>query len=92
MDETRKKYVLAGVLVGAVTVGLVVLSRRTPREEWVPTLRRIAGDALEVVKTRYGNTTPVALAEKTLETFDESGRETALSRAFAEAVEASKKK
>ena len=46
MDETRKRYVIAGVLVGTVTVGLVVLARKTPRDQWGETLRRVATDAL----------------------------------------------
>ena len=87
MDETRKRYIIAGVLVGAVTVGLVVLARKTPRDQWGDTLRRVAGDALAFAKERYGANEPIRLVEKTLEKFDETGRETALSRAFHEAVE-----
>lgn len=87
MDETRKRYVTAGILLGALTVGLVVLAKKTPRDQWADTLRRIATDALAVVKSRYGSSEPFILVEKTLERFEETGRETALSRAFHEAVE-----
>ncbi len=87
MDETRKRYIYAGILVGAVTVGLVVLARKTPRDQWGDTLRRVAGDALDFVKERYGANEPIRLVEKTLEKYDEKGQETALTRAFHEAVE-----
>ena len=88
MDETRNRYILSGVLVGAVTVGLIVLARKTPPDQWASTLRRVAGDALHVVKERYGpENQVVGIAEKALDQFDESGEETALSRAFQEAVE-----
>ena len=87
MDETRKRYIIAGILIGTVTVGLVVLARKTPREKWAETLRRIAGDAIDFVKEHYGASEPVKLVEKTLEKYDETGRETAVSRAFQEAVE-----
>lgn len=89
MDETRKRYVVAGVLIGAVSVGLVVLARRTPREQWGPTLQRVAKDALALVRIRYGESEPLALVEQTLEKFAEGNEETALSRAFHEAVEKS---
>ena len=87
MDETRKRYMVAGILVGTVAVGLVVLARKTPPDQWAETLRRIAGDAVAFVKEHYGANEPVKLVEKTLEKYDESGRETALTRAFHEAVE-----
>ncbi len=89
MDETRKRYVVAGVLIGAVSVGLVVLARKTPREEWGPTLQRVVKDALAVVRIRYGESEPLALVEQTLEKFEEAGEETVLSRAFHESVEKS---
>ena len=89
MDETRKRYVVAGVLIGAVSVGLVVLARKTPREQWGPTLQRVAKDALALVRIRYGESEPLALVEQTLEKFEEAGEETALSRAFHETVEKS---
>lgn len=87
MDETRKRYVYAGIILGAVTVGLTVLARKTPPDQWADTLRRIATDALGVIKSRYGSSETLNLVEKTLEKFEETGRETALSRAFHEAVE-----
>lgn len=86
MDDSRKRHVVAGVLVGAVAVGLTVLARKTPRDQWGETLGRVAKDALGFIKSRYGNSDPIALVEKTLEKFEEKGEETALSRAFAEAV------
>jgi hypothetical protein len=89
MDETRKRYVLAGVLIGAVSIGLVVLARKTPREQWGATLQRVAKDALAVVRIRYGDSEPLVLVEQTLEKFEENGQETAVSRAFHEAVEKS---
>jgi hypothetical protein len=87
MDESRKRTVYAGILLGAVSVGLVVLARKTPRDQWGETLRRIATDAVGYVKSRYGDSEPLAIVEKTLEKYEEQGRETALSRAFHEAVE-----
>jgi len=43
MDDKRKRYLIAGVTIGAVTVGLIVLSRRVPRDQWGETLGRISG-------------------------------------------------
>jgi hypothetical protein len=73
MDDKRKRYVVAGVIVGAVGVGLAVLSRNTPREQWGPTLLRIAKDGLKVVKSRYGNSEMLGIVEKTLDRLQESG-------------------
>lgn len=89
MDETRKRYLLAGVLVGTVTVGLVVLARKTPPDLWPSTLRRVAGDVLDLIQSRYGggDSPTVEIAENALEQIEESSDETALSRAFHEAVE-----
>jgi len=67
MDETRKRYLIAGVVVGAVSVGLIVLSRRVPREKWGETLGRIAKDAIGLVKARYGNNEAVRMAENALD-------------------------
>jgi hypothetical protein len=67
MDEKRKRYVVAGVIVGTVTVGLVVLSRRTPRDKWGSTLLRVAKDGLSVIKSRYGDNEIVGLVEKSLD-------------------------
>jgi hypothetical protein len=53
MDDKRKRYLVAGIVVGAVSVGLVVLARRTPREQWGPTLLRIARDGLQFARGRY---------------------------------------
>ena len=86
MDETKNRYITAGIVVGAVTVGLVVLARKTPPDQWGETLRRIASDALDLVRARYGASEPVAVVEKTLEKFHETGRETTLSQAFEEAL------
>lgn len=86
-DDTRKRTVYAGVIVGAVAVGLTVLLRRTPRDQWGQTLSRVAKDALSLVKERYGHSEPLALVEQTLDKFHETGRETAMTHAFEEAVE-----
>ena len=67
IDETRKKYILAGVAVGAVTVGLIVLARRVPRDQWGDTLGRIGRDVLGLVKARYGDNEFVRIAERTLD-------------------------
>ncbi len=67
MDDNRKRYVVAGVIIGAVAVGLAVLAKRTPRDKWGSTLSRIAKDGLAVVKNRYGNNEVVAMLEKTLD-------------------------
>lgn len=92
MDETRKRRMMAGVLLGAVTVGLVVLARKTPRDQWGETLRRVATDAVAYIKERYGPSEPIALAEKALEKFEEREQETAVSRAFHQAVEQSQER
>lgn len=67
MDETRKRQLIAGIVVGAVAVGAVILLRRTPREKWGETLGSIAKDALNLVKARYGNNEMVRLAERTVD-------------------------
>ncbi|MDX1934351.1 MAG: hypothetical protein SFU56_17245 [Capsulimonadales bacterium] len=67
MDETRKRYLLAGVVVGAVTVGLIVLSRKVPRDQWGDTLGRIGRDALGLVKSRYGDNEFVRMAERAID-------------------------
>ncbi len=73
MDEKKKKYIVAGVIVGTVTVGLVILAKRTPRDKWGSTLLRIAKDGLSVVKSRYGNNEIVGLVEKTIDQLQDSG-------------------
>jgi hypothetical protein len=67
MDETRKRYLIAGAIVGAVSVGLVVLARKTPRDKWGETIGRIARDAVGLVKARYGNNEAVRMAESALD-------------------------
>jgi hypothetical protein len=67
MDETRKRYLIAGAIVGAVSVGLIVLARKTPRDKWGETLGRIARDAIGLVKARYGNNEAVRMAESALD-------------------------
>src|SRR5690349_9973640 len=73
MDDTRKRYLAAGVIVGTVAVGLAVLYRRTPKDRWNETLNRIAHDAVGLLKSRYGGgSTPVLLAERALERWNAS--------------------
>ncbi len=69
MDETRKKYIIAGVVVGAVAVGLTILARKTPRDQWGSTLLKITKDGLSVVKDRYGNNELIGMVEKTIDRF-----------------------
>jgi C4-dicarboxylate-specific signal transduction histidine kinase len=71
MNEHRKRYLMAGVILGAITVGLTILARKTPREQWGTTLGKIMRDILSLVKGRYGNNEVVVAAEKALERFDE---------------------
>jgi SLT domain-containing protein len=77
---------MAGMLLGAVTVGLAVLARKTPPDQWGETLRRITTDAIAYVKSRYGTDETMALVEKTLEKYQDTARETTLSHAFSEAA------
>jgi len=87
-NETRKRYLFAGIILGTAAVGLTLLARRTPRDQWGETLGRIAKDALTLAKGRYGDSAPVALVEKTLERLQEDGAgETSVSRAFSEALQ-----
>ena len=67
MDDKRKRYLIAGVTIGAVTVGLIVLSRRVPRDQWGETLGRIGRDMLGIVKSRYGDNDIVRMAERALD-------------------------
>lgn len=67
MDEKRKRMVIAGVVVGAVSVGLVLLSRRVPREKWGETLGRMAKDALGVARSFYGSNIAFRIADEALD-------------------------
>ncbi|MES2463339.1 MAG: hypothetical protein V4671_22420 [Armatimonadota bacterium] len=71
MNEQRKRYITAGVIIGAITVGLAILARKTPRDQWGSTLSKIMKDVLALVKTRYGSNEAVVAVEKALERFDE---------------------
>lgn len=71
LDDTRKRYIVAGVVVGAVTVGLVVLAKRTPRDQWGETLGRVAKDALALVKMRYGNNEAIRMVERTIDRYQQ---------------------
>lgn len=75
MDDKRKRYILAGVVVGSVAVGLVVLARRTPPGQWNETVLRFGRDAVDFARTRYGSNTYVLLAEKALEQFERRSAE-----------------
>jgi hypothetical protein len=66
MDDKRKRMVVAGVVVGAVSVGLVLLARRVPREKWGETLGRMAKDALGVARSFYGNNIAFRVADEAL--------------------------
>ena len=69
MDEERKRRIVAGVIVGTVVVGLAVLAKRTPREEWGATLAKLAKDAVSVVKARYGDSEAFRMVESTIDRF-----------------------
>lgn len=73
MDEKRKRVFAAGLILGAVTIGLAVLYKKTPRDQWSSTLGRVGHDVLGFVKGRYGNNPAIALVEKTLDRFSEGG-------------------
>ncbi len=70
MDEQRKRYITAGVIIGATTVGLAILARKTPRDQWGSTLSKIMRDVLSLVKSRYGNNEAVIVVEKALDRFE----------------------
>ena len=72
MDETRKRNLIAGIVVGAVAVGVIVLMRKTPREKWGDTFGKIAKDGLNLAKMRYGNNEIMRLAERTVDRMIES--------------------
>ncbi|HVK05000.1 MAG TPA: hypothetical protein VM490_16105 [Armatimonadaceae bacterium] len=72
MDDSRKRYLAAGIVVGAVVVGVAVLARKTPRDRWAETLTRVAKDAVGVLKTRYGNSEPMQIAERAIARLEES--------------------
>jgi len=69
MDEERKRRIMVGVIMGTVTVGLIVLAKRTPREQWGTVAARLAKDALKVVKARYGDSEPLRMVESSLDKF-----------------------
>ena len=73
MDDKRKRMLVSGVIVGAVAVGLIVLSKRTPKDKWGETLVKIARDGLKLTKLRYGvMAAPVIeLAERVLEKIED---------------------
>jgi hypothetical protein len=66
IDDTRKRYIMAGIVVGTVAVGLIVLSKKVPRDKWGETLGNIARDGLSLVKARFGNNEAVRMAETAL--------------------------
>jgi C4-dicarboxylate-specific signal transduction histidine kinase len=72
MNEQRKRYITAGIIIGAITVGLAILARKTPRDQWGTTLSKIIRDVLALVKIRYGSNEAVVAVEKALERFDEN--------------------
>lgn len=67
MDETRKRQLIAGIVVGAVTVGVIMILRRTPRGKRSATFGNIARDALKLVKARYGSNEVTRLAERAVD-------------------------
>jgi hypothetical protein len=73
LDDNRKRYVVAGIVVGAVTAGLFVLAKKVPRDKWGETVGRIAKDGLSLVKARYGNNEAVKMAETALNRVLHSG-------------------
>lgn len=54
MDDKRKRALTAGVIIGAVIIGLLVLAKRTPREKWGETMVRVAHDVMRFARMRYG--------------------------------------
>lgn len=54
MDETRKRNLTIGVLIGVVVAFLIVLTKRTPPEKRRATYLRASRDALRLAKLRYG--------------------------------------
>lgn len=87
-NETRKRYLVTGIVLGTAVVGLTLLAKRTPRDKWGETLGRIAKDGLTLAKGRYGDSAPITIAERTLEKLQNDGApETAVSRAFSEALQ-----
>jgi len=73
MDEKRKRIFTAGLILGAITIGLAVLFRKTPRDQWGNTLSRVGRDVLGFVKGRYGNNPAIAVMEKTLDRLEDAG-------------------
>lgn len=67
MDDKRKRLLFAGLIIGTVTVGLVVLSRRVPRDKWGETLGKIAKDGLNIAKARYGDNIVINMAEQAID-------------------------
>ena len=67
MDDKRKRHLVAGVIVGAVSVGLIVLSRKTPRDQWWATLLRIVRDGLKLARGRYGSSELISASEGILD-------------------------
>lgn len=67
MDDRRKRYLVAGIVVGTVSVGLVILARKTPRDQWGSTILRIARDGLKFARGRYGSTEIIAASENILD-------------------------
>jgi hypothetical protein len=67
MDDKRKRLLFAGLIIGTVTVGLVVLSRRVPREKWGETLGKIAKDGLNIAKSKYGDNVVLQMAEQAID-------------------------
>ena len=73
MDDKRRPYFLAGLIIGTLGVGLALLAGRTPREQWGATLLRIMRDGLGLARVRYNNHPLVNVAEKAVDRISEEG-------------------
>ncbi len=54
MDDSRKRNLTIGVLIGTVIAFLLVITKRTPPEKRRATYLRATRDALRLARMRYG--------------------------------------
>ena len=72
MNESRKRNLTIGVVLGAILAFVLVLAKRTPPEKRRQTFARASRDGLRLARMRYGAVAAplFSLAEHLIDRFD----------------------